>query len=176
MAVGTTTGEQNLRGTNLRCGQRLSEGRLYHPGLIRGSATGKAATSLSRLHVAVPAELTRPTGAPSQGWQVHPPTANAGELEKLPKRAFSKQKLCQYWSQNGHCTHGANCTFAHGDDELGTYLTDVPPPFVCIYAYRYTGTDQRTCEIPRKTRVLPCTVPPKPTHTPARGAPYTHFG
>jgi len=33
---------------------------------------------------------------------------------------FKKSKLCNFFAQTGACKNGANCTFAHGEHELGT--------------------------------------------------------
>eukprot|EP00930_Biecheleria_cincta_P025875 TRINITY_DN1834_c0_g1_i1.p1 TRINITY_DN1834_c0_g1~~TRINITY_DN1834_c0_g1_i1.p1 ORF type:complete len:278 (+),score=74.67 TRINITY_DN1834_c0_g1_i1:43-834(+) len=34
-----------------------------------------------------------------------------------------KTRLCSYFSASGSCTRGANCTFAHGEHEIGTYAS-----------------------------------------------------
>lgn len=40
-----------------------------------------------------------------------------------PGRPFMKTKLCHHWQQQGSCSRGESCGFAHGEHEIGTPQT-----------------------------------------------------
>jgi len=62
--------------------------------------------------------------------ELHKGRAQAFDIKHLddkgrgPGLEYKKTKLCMFWSNGRACPNGAKCTFAHGEDDLGT---DRPP-------------------------------------------------
>lgn len=65
-----------------------------------------------------------PAAAVAQPWSSAQPAVGKGGLQSSaaagPPR-FKKTRLCNHFLQGGACIRGASCTFAHGEEELGTF-------------------------------------------------------
>lgn len=46
--------------------------------------------------------------------------ASKGQADKGKGKGFIKTKLCNNYTQGGYCPRGEMCTFAHGEEEIGT--------------------------------------------------------
>ena len=83
---------------------------------------GKSGNAQSARKAAAPAPAPAPAPRPAPKPKAKPAEPDAEMLESdmmLDPRTY-RTKLCKRW-QDGHCSYGASCWFAHGKDQLRQY-------------------------------------------------------
>mmetsp|Transcript_78592 Transcript_78592/g.163302 ORF Transcript_78592/g.163302 Transcript_78592/m.163302 type:complete len:237 (+) Transcript_78592:88-798(+) len=81
-----------------------------------------------------------------------PSTETSGEGHREYQNFLFKTKLCNFYPQ-GRCTRGAQCRFAHGDDELWA-SPDFSRIEMCRFATRPGGCRTEDCRFAHSTSEL----------------------